>query len=149
MAFLQTSTESSHKYVYGISMKKSCFVIYFVHPEPLLSCCTFFSICRDVWIMNKSYVAFFEIIVVINQTLVFISHCSSLFLNQQGCRHVMFVTFVERASRGLSLTFLKMWHVNLITCLVSMQQQNPPSQTMPTRTLLTCCKARIVALVQA
>jgi hypothetical protein len=63
-----------------------------------------FSTGRDVWINNKPYVTLFEIIVVQDQTLVFVSHCSLLICNQHGCQHVMFATFVERVSIGLSLT---------------------------------------------
>ena len=78
--------------------------------------------------MNQPDVVLFE---KIAQTHVFISHHSSLLRNQQGCQHVITATFVESISRGLSPTFLKIWQVCLITCLVvSMQQQqwHPTSQ---------------------
>lgn len=55
---------------------------------------------------------------------MFISHHFSCLLNHQGCRHLTIaVLFVESISRGLSPTLLIMWHVNLIACHVSKQQQ--------------------------
>jgi hypothetical protein len=68
------------KYVYSVIIAKFHFVIYFAHPEPLLSCCTVFSIGCDACIMNKPYVALFEIISVHNQALVFLFFTALHFL---------------------------------------------------------------------
>ncbi len=117
-------------------MAKSHFVgdvVYFAHHKPLLSCSTFLALYMMSGLWTKQmWSCLKKLLVVHNQTHVFISHHSSLLCNQQGCQQeVMTATFVESISRGLSPTLLKIWHVNLITYLVmSMQQQqwHPTSQ---------------------
>jgi hypothetical protein len=100
-------------------MAKSHFVghvDYFAHCVPLLSCSTFLAsyVMSGFW-TNQMWSCLKKLLVVHNQTHVSISCHSSLLRSQQGCQHVMTAMFVESISRGLSPTFLIIWHVNLIS----------------------------------
>ncbi len=145
----------SYKYLFNshairipcIIIAKSHFVghvVYFAHRVPLLSCSTFLAsyVMSGLW-TNQMWSCLKKMLVVHNQTHVFISHHSSLLRNQQGCQHVISATFVESISRGLSPTFLKILHVNLVSwcqCSSNSGTEHPKWQQPCEHQPAMCCK---------